>query len=40
VIQPGEEVTIDYNQTERVMAEPFVDQKTGRKVGYDHLEET
>jgi len=35
VIQPREEITIDYSQTERVMAEPFVDHKTGRKVGYD-----
>ena len=36
VIQSGEEITIDYNETETVMVEPFVDHATGKRVGYSH----
>lgn len=37
-IEEGKEITIDYTQTERVMAEPFVDIKTLKRVGMNSVE--
>merc|ERR1740124_1080330 len=34
VVQSDEEITIDYNETETVMVEPFVDHESGKRVGY------
>lgn len=38
-IEVGKEITIDYTQTEMVMAEPFMDIKTGKRVGTNRVEE-